>query len=118
MKNPYVSPLAKRVFRPYMRFSEPRTHVQTLEWADEVEEGQYLDKYGITGKSIFFKLDGFDLIHDIPPEPMHLMDGGFMKNTMGRTFNSGTAHQTRVGYRRSSIAKLSQLIRYMNGRSK
>ena len=44
---------------------------------------------------------------------MHLMDGGFMKNTMGRTFNCGTSHQTRVGYKRSSIAQLSELVRYV-----
>ena len=112
MKIFLFSPVAKRVFRPYMRFSEPRTHENTLTWADEVSGGQYLDKYGITGKSIFFKVPGLDIIHDIPPEPMHLMDGGFMKNTMGRTFNSGTSHQTRAGYRRSSIAKLSDIVRY------
>jgi len=64
----------------------------------------------VTGKSIFFDVENFDVVKGILPEPMHLMDGGFMKNTAGRTFRSGTAQQTRAGYRRTSSATLSTLI--------
>ena len=94
-----------------MRFCEARTHEKNLEWAEEVSSGLYLDKFGITGKSIYFQVPGFDIVNDIPAEPMHLMDGGFMKNTMGRVFKSGTAHQTKEGYRRQSISRLTEMIR-------
>lgn len=100
----------KRVFRPYMRHAPRRTHEQTLIWAEQVQNGEYEEIMGITGKSIFFDVENFDVVKGILPEPMHLMDGGFMKNTAGRTFRSGTAQQTRAGYRRSSSATLSTLI--------
>ena len=94
-----------------MRFSERRTHERTLHWAERVAAGEWEDAYGIMGKSCFFNVPGFDVIQDILPETMHLMDGGFMKNTCGRTFHNGPGAQTRPGYRRTSIARLSELIR-------
>ena len=94
-----------------MRFCERRTHEQTLQWAEQVDRGEYLEVYGITGKSVFFDAPGLDIVRDIAPETMHLLDGGFMKNTMGRTFDCGSAHQTRVGYRRVPITKLNDIIR-------
>ena len=95
-----------------MRFSQRRSHDQTLEWAEKAED-ENLDHYmGITGRSVFFDAENFDVVWDMMPEPMHLIDGGFVKNTLGRTFNSGASHQTRLGYRRSPSAHLSELIRY------
>ena len=67
--------------------------------------------YGITGKSVFFEAEGFDVIKDMMPEPMHLIDARFLKNTCCRTFNAGTAHQTKRGYRRTPTAKLSEDLR-------
>ena len=94
-----------------MRFSERRNHRQNLIWADQVEGGEFEDAYGIVGKSVFFKLPYFDIVWDILPESMHLLDGGFMKNTCGRTFMSGTSAQTRQGYRRTNVGVLSDLIK-------
>ena len=94
-----------------MRFSDRRTHEQNLEWALSVEAGLATDAMGIVGRSVFFDASDFDTIYDMLPETMHLMDGGFMKNTCGRTFNSGAAHQTRDGYRRVNCSELSELIR-------
>ena len=37
----------------------------------------------------------------------------FVKGLSGRVFNSGTAAQTMHGYRRTSIAELSNLVRYV-----
>ena len=105
----------KRVFCPTMRFSQRRNHDQTLEWANLVEGGEYQELYGIIGKSVFFDVDGFDIIKDIPPDPMHFLDGGLIKNTCGRVFNSGSSHQTQPGYKRASITKLSDMIRYIFG---
>ena len=82
-----------------MRHSDRRTHEQNLEWAVAVEAGECTELMGITGRSLFFEAPDFDTIHDMLPETMHLMDGGFMKNMCGRTFNSGAGHLTRLGYR-------------------
>ena len=106
----YISFTEKRVFTPHQTNSERRTHDQTLEWANKIEEGEYTIKNGIYGKSPFFGVDGFDVVYDMLPEPMHLLDAGFMKNTMGRTFNSGTAPQCRPGYKRTNTKRLSKLI--------
>lgn len=95
-----------------MRHSERRTHEQSLQWAELVHSGEYEEYMGIIGKSVFFQIDGFDIVKDIPPDPMHFFDGGIIKNTCGRIFNSGKAPQTQIGYRRTSIAKLSDMIRY------
>ena len=103
----------KRVFKPYMRYSDRRTHEQNLEWALAVESGDCQELMGMTGKSVFFDAKDFDIVQDMLPETMHLMDGGFMKNTCGRTFNSGASHQTRMGYRRTQVSALSDLIRYV-----
>ena len=94
-----------------MRDAERRTHEQTEQWANLVEDGEALDAYGITGKSVFFRASGFDVIQDLMPEPMHLLDAGLWKNTMGRVFQSGTSQQTRPGYRRQNIGQLTSLIR-------
>ena len=94
-----------------MRFSERRTHEKNLEWGLSVEAGEASEIMGITGRSVFHDAPNFDIVHDMLPETMHLMDGGFMKNTCGRTFNSGTGHQTRMGYKRLNPDELSNLIR-------
>ena len=94
-----------------MRFAERRTHEQNLEWAMSVESGERTEFMGMTGKSVFFECTDFNTIQDMLPETMHLMDGGFMKNTCGRTFNSGSGHQTRQGYRRINSTALSDLLR-------
>ena len=99
----------KRVFRTYMRFCDHRTHEQTLEWAEQAERDGMDHVYGITGKSVFFEAEGFDVVKDMLPEPMHLIDAGFTKNTC--TFHAGTAHQTRPGYRRAPTGNLSKEIR-------
>ena len=67
---------------------------------------------GITGKSVFFNVPEFDVITDILPEPMHLLDAGFMKNTCGRAFNSGSGPQTRPGYKRTNPSALNDYVRY------
>ena len=94
-----------------MRFSDPRTHEQNLEWALSVENGETTEAMGMLGRSVFYDASGFDTVYDMLPETMHLMDGGFMKNTCGRTFNSGAPHQTGDGYRRVNCSELSELIR-------
>ena len=73
----------KRVFLPYMRFSERRTHEETRTWANEAMEAQLDHVMGITGLSVFFEAPNFDVVLDMMPEPMHMLDGGFMKNTCG-----------------------------------
>ena len=94
-----------------MRFCPRRTHEETEEWADEVVSTGMDNMYGITGKSVFFQAEGFDVVKDILPESMHLLDSGFMKNTCVRTFNAGTSHQSRPGYRRSPVGTLSADMR-------
>jgi hypothetical protein len=90
---------------------EERTHVNTLAWADHAERtGEPI--YGITGRSIFFNIENFDVVKDMPPEPMHLMDAGFMKNTCLKIFNAGNSPQCKQGYRRTSITRMSNILRY------
>jgi hypothetical protein len=100
----------KRVFRPHHANAEQRTHANTIIWAQQsLEEGRHV--FGITGQSVFSIIPDFDLIKDIPPEPMHLMDTGFMKNTCLKIFNAGSSPQCKDGYRRTPIGKLSDIIR-------
>ena len=107
-----MSPFSgKRFFPSFMRFSPRRTHQQTEEWADEALAQHQDNVFGIMGKSTFFKAEGFDVVNDILPESMHLLDSGFMKNTCVRTFNAGTSHQTKPGYRRSPVGALSDKLR-------
>lgn len=102
-----ISISGKRVFHTCMRFSALRTHEETLQWANEAEENGLDHVNGIMGKSVFFEAPNFDVVQDMMPEPMHLLDCGFVKNTCMRTFNSGNAAQTIPGYRRSPSGKLS-----------
>ena len=101
----------KRVFLPFMRFCPKRTHEETCVWARQAEEQQLDHVMGITGESVFFQVPGFDVVKDILPEALHMLDGGFMKNTCGRTFSGGSSHQTTPGYKRTSIDKLTNDIR-------
>lgn len=101
----------KRVFRPFMRFAKPRTHQETLQWAELVEEEGLAEYNGILGKSLLFQIPDFDIINDVLPEAMHLLDGGFTKNTCGRTFNNGTSAQTKPGYKRSPVAPFSTIMK-------
>ena len=103
--------IGKRIFLGYMRFSPRRTHAQTLTWAREAVNEQLDNVMGITGESVFFEAQDFDVVQDMLPEPMHLIDCGFMKNTCGRTFNSGATHQTDAGYRRCPTGELSDKVK-------
>ena len=94
-----------------MMSAERRTHRDTLQWALEAEDPGTDHVMGIMGRSVFFDVPGFDIIRDMIPEPMHLLDAGFMKTTCGRAFNSGTAHQTQPGYRRTNIAILDSYVK-------
>ena len=94
-----------------MRFSRRRSHEETEGWAEEVVSQGLDHVFGITGRSVFFQAEGFDVVNDILPESMHLLDSGFMKNTCVRTFNAGTSPQTRPGYRRSPVGALSDELR-------
>jgi len=76
-----------------------------------VDSGEYIEYMGIIGKSVFFQCTDFDVVEKMLPEVMHLMDGGVFKNLMARTFQSGTAPQTKDGYRRVKSTELSRLIR-------
>ena len=94
-----------------MRFRPRRTHEQTVEWGTQAQAEAKEEVQGITGKSIFMEVEGFDLVKDILPEAMHLIDGGFMKNTCGRTFQNGQAPQTRKRYVRASTEVLTSILR-------
>ena len=100
----------KRVFRKHLRYIKERTHEETLDLAESVASGEYTEMKGIMGKSPFFNAHDFNIIDQIIPEPMHLLDGGFTKNIAGRTFNSGTSQQSEPGYRRSPIGPLTDEI--------
>lgn len=101
---------AKRVYRPIHSNEAIRTHEDTIRWAEEAETtGDH--SHGIIGQSVLMDFPRFDVVKDLVPEPMHLLDMGFMKNICGRIFNSGTAPQTKRGYKRSPTGKLSQLLR-------
>ena len=102
---------AKRFYPSFMRFSPRRTHEETVQWAEQAHSQGLDNVYGITGKSVFFGAEGFDVVNDILPEAMHLLDSGFMKNTCVRTFNAGTSHQTKAGYRRSLVGAMSDEMR-------
>ena len=52
-----------------------RTHEDTLRWAESVEEGLFTSVMDITGKSVFTTAHGFNLVHDILPEPIFWMVG-------------------------------------------
>ena len=93
-----------------MRFSPERTHIETLIAANQVVAGEFQEVKGVIGKSAFFEAKDFDVINDIIPEPMHLMDGGFSKAIAGRVFNSGVSQQSEPGYRRTSVAELTRKI--------
>jgi hypothetical protein len=100
---------SKRVFRPHHAQMEERTHENTMLWAEQaVQQGGHVN--GIVAKSIFATIPNFDVIKDMPPEPMHLLDTGFMKNTCLKMFNAGTSPQCKPGYRRTPIMKLSELL--------
>ena len=96
-----------------MRFSPRRSHEETREWARQTVDSNLDNVMGITGESVFFEADGFDVVLDMLPEPMHLIDLGFMKNTCCRTFKSGTTPQTEFGYRRCDSSSLSAKIKYV-----
>ena len=100
----------KRVFLSRMRYCEERTHEQTLEAANQIVAGEYSELKGVIGKSPFFEARNFNVITDIIPEPMHLLDGGFAKALASRMFNSGSSQQSEPGYRRTSIAQLTKRI--------
>jgi hypothetical protein len=88
-----------------------RTHEDTLRWAESVEEGLFTSLMGITGKSVFTTAHGFMLVHDILPEPMHLLDGGFMKSMCAKIFKATTNTNIRItNYRKTSTVLLSSLI--------
>ena len=107
---------SKRVFRPHHFQMDERTHDNTMIWAEQaVQQGSHVN--GIIAKSIFATIPNFDVIRDMPPEPMHLLDTGFMKNTCLKIFNAGTSPQTKPGYRRSPIGQLSELLRYTDTRN-
>ena len=91
--------------------AERPTHEQTEQWANQVEDGEALDAYVITGKRVFFRAPGFDVIQDLWPERTHLLDSLLWKNTMGRVFQSGVSQQTWPGYRRQNIGQLTSLVR-------
>ena len=93
-----------------MRFCEERTHEETLIAANQVQDGEFQEVKGVIGKSAFFEANDFNVITDIIPESMHLLDGGFAKAITGRVFNSGVSQQSEQGYRRSSIAELTKKI--------
>ena len=86
-------------------------HDETLIWAEQAEEENLEEVNGIFGKSVFFQVPGFDVVQGILPEAMHLLDGGFMKNTCGRTFNQGKSAQTKEGYRRAPTDELSKILK-------
>ena len=95
-----------------MRFCDRRTHDDTSRWAAEALESEVDHVMGIMGESVFFEAESFDVVHDMQPDPMHLLDLGFMKNTCGRTFHCGGANpQTLAGYRRSPVGKLNDLVK-------
>lgn len=94
-----------------MRFSNRRTHDQTLAWGEMAQDEGLEEVNGIFGKSMFFEVPGFDVIQDILPEAMHLLDGGFMKNTCGRTFRNGSGPQAKKGYKRADPSKLSKILK-------
>ena len=100
----------KRVFLARMRFCPERTHDETLLAADQIVAGEFSEIKGVIGKSPFFEARNFNVITDIIPEPMHLLDGGFAKALASRMFNSGSSQQSEPGYRRTSIAELTKKI--------
>lgn len=67
---------------------------------------------GITGKSVFFNAEGFDVVKDILPEPMHLLDGGVMKAFCARIFKTTGTNMRIPNYKKTSTVMLSNLIRY------
>lgn len=93
-----------------MRYSPSRSHEDTLQWANEIENGLAEEINGIKGRSVLFDIPEFDIIHDVPPEPMHLIDGGFTKGLMARMFNVGTSNLHHPGYRRDNTVKLSEFL--------
>lgn len=96
-----------------MRFAKRRTHEDTLAWGEKAQAEAKEEVNGIFGKSIMFDVHGFNVIKDMFPEPMHLLDGGFMKNTCGRTFRQGKSAQTKDDYRRAPIDELNRLLKYV-----
>ena len=100
----------KRVFLSHQRFAKERTHEETLIAANQIMSGECQEVKGVLGRSPFFDAKDFDVITDIIPEPMHLLDGGFAKAIASRVFNSGTSQQSEPGYRRTSIAELTVKI--------
>lgn len=94
-----------------MRFASARTHEETLEMAEKVEEEGLAEFSGVLGKSLLFDVPDFDIIKDVLPESMHLLDSGFVKNTCGRTLNNGTSAQTRSGYQRALWKNFSTLLK-------
>ena len=104
----YIS--VKHVFPSHCRFVPLRTHDETLQAANQVEDGECSEVRGIIGKSPFFEAENFIVVEDIISEPMHLLDGGFTKNIAGRAFNCGVSKQSEAGYRRTSIAVLTTKV--------
>jgi hypothetical protein len=110
--NLFLHFIGKRVFLNHHRYFPIRTHDQTLAWAETVEEGTFASMMGITGKSVFFGASGFDIVRDILPEPMHLLDGGMMKALCSRIFKSNAGTNMRIpNYKKTSTKLLSNLIR-------
>ena len=70
--------------------------------------GPYVEYNGIVGRSVFFDALGFDVIRDMYPEPMHLMDGGFFKALMAKMFRVSNVQPHKAGYKRTSIVELAE----------
>jgi len=94
-----------------MCFYDLRTHDDTVKWAEQAEtltEGQHV--YGITGRSVFLDVKEFDVINHMLPEPMHLLDGGFFKNLMGKIFKINNTQSHVPGYKRISTPPLNESL--------
>ena len=94
------------MFPRFMRNMKLRTHEDTVKWAEKGTKEK--DVYGIMGKSVFMEVvPNFDVVKDMLPEPMHLLDGGFFKNIMGKLYNVTAAKSHNVMYRRSKTDGLN-----------
>jgi hypothetical protein len=87
-----------------------RTHDETLEIANRLEELDQNDRKGVTGKSVLFDIQGFDVIKSMMPEYMHWACIGVVEKLVRLTFQLGEKPKTHRDYQRTSAERLNGLL--------
>ena len=96
------------------RDGEPRTVEKILEIVEKIESGIELslaEKKGIKGRSLLLDIEGFDFIHGIQTEYMHLVALGVVKRLLELCFNVGELRPRQIKTKLASTEKFNESMK-------